>query len=1021
MEPFRTSIRVAIFRKLQNESHDISETIKQMNQIINEFSTKISGYDEDEKMTIELTVPVLLPPNESTGFCESVVREVELSFSKLGGGSSTICNGRGSWINEFTSTLEDDKTVIVSASIPIRNWDKSIPVLRRLIKYELQLKLKQKCVFLQIDGQTYGKPLNLLSDDEIKEFPKIDDFGKIDPSCASFSKPYQPPNRQLAKTGNNSNTVQTSGDNNKTIIGVGPEVYGQEVERRTKAEVELGHTKKLLEEKEKEISDLRETLDSNHVNYSEETLEQSQRELDVQKKAIEEVDLVPFHSIDVTDFRNVLTGTGKITLPSFQRSYEWVEDHLEKYWAEISVNKELFLGTLMFMNEEGKRICVDGVQRLLTVCIHLSAIRDTIIRTCGYDENKNAEAIHSFIDRTNNLYVPAIERFKLIQTDSSEVNEILYLEHGEDIGVWNYEDLDENLSGGLLTEAYLDFRNWLHHAANNYDGPEIEYLMGQLDTVLNIGFYVLTVDGSIEDALLVFSQINEKGRKLTQEDLIFASIHSMSDRIGKLVRTRLSKSEFRHSKPPNIGLEVENEIGEILNASQFIERVDRNYAIGKSIADFIFTTSSDEMYILEVKLMRKRDNHFMLSMLRDPEAQIEQMLRGSNFSFHKKDIKDFSFIVDENFICVLFICKIISNISKEWVDLLEQIKQIADANRAKSDKKIGELKEKLAKLAEENEKLQKKVAEVDNPPPSLLNQMDTANRSLNKLISEFRTPGTVAQIMVHLARPTGGKIYDGCCGDGDLLLEAHRYAETEQQNEPLQYYGQELNKYAWNQAKANFANQGIEVDLGPSHGSTLHNPHHLGLSFDYVISDISFGMKLSPKLDPKDPRWALTGQTGIREGDVAWILHSLHQLASSGTCIIHVPVGTLFRSNKETSALRKFLIEENLLSGIVALKPKIIPSTSIQTCILILEKRGSDSVRKSSRGVFMMDCSEYEGIKRKNFYALSKLEISSIVDAYTDWYDKSATPSVDLPPNCKVITAEDIIENDYNLMPDRYL
>ena len=78
MEPFRTSIRVAIFRKIQNESHDISETINQMNQIISAFSTKIPGYDEDEKMTIELTVPVLLPPNESTGFCESVVREVEL-------------------------------------------------------------------------------------------------------------------------------------------------------------------------------------------------------------------------------------------------------------------------------------------------------------------------------------------------------------------------------------------------------------------------------------------------------------------------------------------------------------------------------------------------------------------------------------------------------------------------------------------------------------------------------------------------------------------------------------------------------------------------------------------------------------------------------------------------------------------------------------------------------------------------------------------------------------------------------
>jgi len=659
MEPFRTSIRAAIFRKLLNESHDLSETIKQINDHIKKFSTRISGFDEDEKMTIELTVPILLPPNESSGFCERVIREIEHSFSELGGGSSSLFNGRGSWINDITDTLEDDKTVIVSSSIPITDWDKCIPVLRRLIKAEIQLKLKQKCVFLQIDGQTYGKkPLNLLSKDEINEFPKIEDFGEIDPACVSFNNLYQPQNLQSISTGKNSNTVQNLGDNNKIQVGVESEVYGREVERRTKAEVELDHTKKLLQEAKRENSDLRETLDSNHVKYSEERFEQSQREVDVQKKAIEKVDLLPSQSIDVTDFRSVLSGKGEITFPSFQRGYIWGEDILEKYWAEISGDKEFFLGTLMFMNEEGKRICVDGVQRLLTVCIHLAAIRDTIIRLFGFEENKNAETIHGFIDRTNNLYVPALERFKLIQTDSSEANEILYLEFGEDIALWNHDDLDKNLSGGLLTEAYLDLRNWLHDAAENYDGPKIEFLMDHLDTVLNIEFYVLTVNGSLKDALLVFSQINEKGRKLTQEDLIFASIHSMSDRISKLVRTRLSKEEFSHSKPPNIGLEVENEIGEILNASQFILRVDRNYALGKSIADFIFTTSSDEMYILEVKLMRKMDNHFRLSMLRDPEIQIEQMLKDSKFNFHKNDIRDFSFVVDENYICVLFISKI---------------------------------------------------------------------------------------------------------------------------------------------------------------------------------------------------------------------------------------------------------------------------------------------------------------------------------------------------------------------------
>ena len=42
---------------------------------------------------------------------------------------------------------------------------------------------------------------------------------------------------------------------------------------------------------------------------------------------------------------------------------------------------------------------------------------------------------------------------------------------------------DENLSGGLLTEAYIDLRNWLHSATENHEGPKIEFLMDHLDRV----------------------------------------------------------------------------------------------------------------------------------------------------------------------------------------------------------------------------------------------------------------------------------------------------------------------------------------------------------------------------------------------------------------------------------------------------------------------------------------------------------------------------------------------------------
>ena len=180
--------------------------------------------------------------------------------------------------------------------------------------------------------------------------------------------------------------------------------------------------------------------------------------------------------------------------------------------------------------------------------------------------------------------------------------------------------------------------------------------MKHLEMVLDIGLLVQTVEGTVEDALSVFSQISERGRKLNQEDLIYASIYSMTDRISQLVRAKLENTGFTNTKSQVVAQEVEHEIGEILHSSQYINEVKKNFRLGNKVVDFIFTTTSDEVYVLEFKLIRKNSGQFRSSM--DGYHQIISIIKNTEFTINKEDIKDYSFVVDQDYMCLLLICKI---------------------------------------------------------------------------------------------------------------------------------------------------------------------------------------------------------------------------------------------------------------------------------------------------------------------------------------------------------------------------
>jgi len=221
MPDFRGDIRRAIFAKVRDTSVDIMQDAISITNILNEYSKRYKDFSQLEKLNVELTVPIQLPPNGKNGDCKSVILEVQKSFNELGGGSQ-IYHALGSWLVDENKVVSDH-CVVVYTAMPIDKWFECIPVLQRLIRDEIQTKLFQECVFLRIDNQTFDNPLNLLGKSRTDKFPSIDEFGNIDPACMTMMSEYEEHLIQtvVKQRADGDGNTQIAGEDVTTAIGEG--------------------------------------------------------------------------------------------------------------------------------------------------------------------------------------------------------------------------------------------------------------------------------------------------------------------------------------------------------------------------------------------------------------------------------------------------------------------------------------------------------------------------------------------------------------------------------------------------------------------------------------------------------------------------------------------------------------------------------------------------------------------------------------------------------------------------------
>lgn len=289
-----------------------------------------------------------------------------------------------------------------------------------------------------------------------------------------------------------------------------------------------------------------------------------------------------------------------------------------------------------------------------------------------------------------------------------------------------------------------------------------------------------------------------------------------------------------------------------------------------------------------------------------------------------------------------------------------------------------------------------------------------------KKAGEFYTPHEVSLLMSeiisdHLKDNQYIEIYDPTSGSGSLLINIGKsVAKRIGNSNNIKYYAQELKSNTYNLTRMNLVMRGIKPDnIVARNGDTLEDdwPYfdeankettYTPLYVDAVVSNPPYSQKWTPKNDVRYERFGLAPKG---KADYAFLLHDLYHIKPSGIMAIVLPHGVLFRGGEE-GEIRKNLIEYNHIDAIIGLPANIFFGTGIPTIIMILKQK------RSNTDVLIVDASKGFAKEGKN----NKLRASDI-KRITD----TVINRLEIPKYSKLVSREEIRQNDYNLNIPRYV
>lgn len=268
----------------------------------------------------------------------------------------------------------------------------------------------------------------------------------------------------------------------------------------------------------------------------------------------------------------------------------------------------------------------------------------------------------------------------------------------------------------------------------------------------------------------------------------------------------------------------------------------------------------------------------------------------------------------------------------------------------------------------------KRFSEIDLHPDVVSNvEMGYIFEELIRRFSEHAeagdhyTPREVVRLMVNLLFLEDEEIltkpgitqtlYDSCAGTGGMGSVAQEYLKELNPTAELEFFAQEINEESYAICKADILIKGEEA-RNIRFGNTLSNDAFSDMKFDYLITNPPYGVEWKPAEKAVKAEYENLGFNGrfgaglprISDGQLLFLQHLVSKMKPvsednpKGSRLAIIMNGSpLFTGDAGSgeSEIRRYLIENDLVEGIVSMPNDLFYNTGISTYIWILTNNKS--------------------------------------------------------------------------------
>lgn len=249
------------------------------------------------------------------------------------------------------------------------------------------------------------------------------------------------------------------------------------------------------------------------------------------------------------------------------------------------------------------------------------------------------------------------------------------------------------------------------------------------------------------------------------------------------------------------------------------------------------------------------------------------------------------------------------------------------------------------------------------------------------------------------------KIYDPTAGTGGFLSSSSEYIEKMNPQIRVNVFGQELNPESYAICRGDMLIKGQDVE-NIKLGNTLSNDQLNNIQANYMLSNPPFGVdwkKIEAQVKEEYLEKGYEGRFGpglprVSDGSLLFLLHlisKMEKLEKGGSKIGIILNGSpLFTGGAGSgeSEIRRYVLENDLLEGIVALPTDMFYNTGIATYIWILNNRKQSQKLKR---LVLLNAGEYYAKMRKSLGSkrnyIPESDIEKITKAFAQFKNAKDT------------------------------